>query len=84
MKINLLATSAAVVLLTAGVASAQSTAATDQSGGYPEAAMPAEEDEGMDLGWIGLLGLVGLLGLRKRSTEHVRTHNDTSTGTSHR
>lgn len=31
------------------------------------------DDDGIDLGWLGLLGLAGLLGLRRRDTEAIRT-----------
>jgi hypothetical protein len=34
------------------------------------------DDDGMDLGWIGLLGLAGLLGLRRR--DNVDTYNTTT------
>lgn len=30
------------------------------------------DDDGPDLGWIGLLGLAGLLGLRRRRADDVR------------
>lgn len=30
-----------------------------------------EDDDDMDLGWLGLLGLAGLLGLRRRHVTHV-------------
>lgn len=33
--------------------------------------VPVEnDDDGMDLGWLGLLGLAGLLGLRRRDGHH--------------
>ena len=41
---------------------------TVQSGGQ---VAPADDDDGMDLGWLGLLGLAGLLGLRRRDHDHV-------------
>ena len=31
------------------------------------------DDDGVDLGWIGLLGLAGLLGLKRRESDTVRT-----------
>jgi MYXO-CTERM domain-containing protein len=34
------------------------------------------DDDGMDLGWLGLLGLAGLFGLRRRDDRH---HTDTTT-----
>ncbi len=40
-----------------------------QSGG--QVAAVDDDDDGMDLGWIGLLGLAGLLGLRRREPDHV-------------
>ena len=30
------------------------------------------EDEGFDLGWLGLIGLAGLLGLRRRDDDRGR------------
>ncbi len=41
-----------------------------QSGG--QVAPADDDDDGMDLGWIGLLGLAGLLGLRRRDHDHVQ------------
>ncbi len=40
------------------------------------------EDDGMDLGWIGLLGLAGLLGLRRREPTVTRVDRvDTAAST---
>lgn len=39
--------------------------------------MNDNDDDGMDMGWIGLLGLAGLLGLRKRDNVDIR-HTPTS------
>jgi MYXO-CTERM domain-containing protein len=35
------------------------------------------DDDGFDMGWLGLLGLAGLLGLRRR--DNVVHHTDTTT-----
>ena len=43
--------------------------------------VPADDDGGFDMGWLGLLGLAGLLGLRKKDEVHV-TRVDTTTGPS--
>ena len=43
--------------------------------------VPADDDGGFDMGWLGLLGLAGLLGLRKKDDVHV-TRVDTTTGPS--
>ena len=52
---------------------AQTTGDTGQTLGQSSGQVaPAEDDDdGMDLGWIGLLGLAGLLGLRRREPDHV-------------
>jgi len=71
------AAAAAVLAISAGSALAQNTTpGADSAAAYPDSAVApvVEEDEGMDLGWIGLLGLAGLLGLRKRRVETVRSH----------
>ena len=41
--------------------------------------VPADDDGGFDMGWLGLLGLAGLLGLRKKDDVHV-TRVDSTTG----
>jgi hypothetical protein len=53
---------------------AQTTGDTGQMRGQSGGQMtPADDDDdGMDLGWIGLLGLAGLLGLRRRDHDHVQ------------
>lgn len=52
---------------------AQATGDTGQMTGQSrgQVATTADDDDGMDLGWIGLLGLAGLLGLRRRDPDHV-------------
>lgn len=37
------------------------------------------DDDGMDLGWLGLLGLAGLLGLRRRDNTDYSTTRRTTT-----
>ena len=37
-----------------------------------------QDDDGPDMGWLGLLGLAGLLGLKKRNPE---VHRDTAART---
>lgn len=41
--------------------------------------MATREDDGPDMGWIGLLGLAGLLGLRRRRHHDDMDHRRTST-----
>lgn len=69
MHTKILATVAATLLLAAGAATAQ-TPSPDATGPYTDTtvapAVPVEDNDGMDWGWIGLLGLAGLFGLRKR------------------
>ena len=44
----------------------------------PAATQPDRaDDDGFDMGWIGLAGLLGLLGLMKRDRHH--THHDQGT-----
>ena len=61
----------ALVSFVAAPATAQDTGTT--TGMYEE-----RDDDGMDLGWLGLIGLAGLLGLKRR--EPV-TNRDTATRT---
>ncbi|HYG65597.1 MAG TPA: WGxxGxxG family protein [Thermoanaerobaculia bacterium] len=64
-------------LLTLGLAPAYAQTADD--GTYAT----QTEDDGPDLGWIGLLGLAGLLGLRKREPVYrdtTRTATNPTTG----
>jgi hypothetical protein len=69
----------------AGVGSATSAAAQDQS------TVPADrhdDDNGFDKGWLGLIGLAGLLGLKRRDEHDVSqrdaTRNDASRGSATR
>ncbi|HJQ81369.1 MAG TPA: WGxxGxxG family protein [Lacipirellulaceae bacterium] len=39
-------------------------------------AVETEDDDGPDLGWLGLIGLLGLAGLMRRDRD-VHTHRDT-------
>lgn len=55
----------ALTLLTVGVPVA--LAATDTS--TTETAAAPEQDDGFNLGWLGLLGLPGLLGLLRRDND---------------
>lgn len=55
----------ALTLLTVGVPVA--FAATDTT--TTETAAAPEQDEGFDVGWLGLLGLIGLAGLRGRNND---------------
>jgi MYXO-CTERM domain-containing protein len=54
-------------------AMAQETGTGTTTGTYTE-----QDDDGPDMGWLGLLGLAGLLGLKKRNPEPYR---DTATRT---
>jgi hypothetical protein len=54
--------------------SATAQTGTEDTGGYARTA----DDDGPDLGWIGLLGLAGLLGLRRREV-----HRDVSRPATH-
>lgn len=38
----------------------------------PDVTTRTADDDGMDLGWLGLIGLAGLLGLRRR--DDTRSH----------
>ena len=88
MRSNLLRTTLAGSLFLAclaGVGSATSAAAQDQS------TVPADrrnDDNGFDKGWLGLIGLAGLLGLKRRDEHDVSqrdaTRNDASRGTATR
>ena len=72
------ATLALSLLATAGVerSFAQDTARVGSS------TQADTEDDGMDLGWIGLLGLAGLLGLRRREATVTRVDRvDTTAST---
>lgn len=70
----------ALSLLATG-AGAQGTAApATGTQGDVQTTDDANDEGGMDMGWLGLLGLAGLLGLRKKDDHHV-TRVDTTTGT---
>lgn len=70
-----------LILLAAFVAVPVTAQETDTTAGAYE----TREDDGMDLGWVGLLGLAGLLGLKRRNPEPYRdTTRATTTGTATR
>jgi hypothetical protein len=61
-----------VLLVGAGaVVTAQPAADQPATGTNESRAFGGDDDDGMDLGWIGLLGLAGLLGLRGRATDRT-------------
>lgn len=65
-----------VLLLGLGLSPSLYAQAQDQGGATGGTAYgdTARDDDGPDLGWIGLLGLAGLLGLRRREVHRdVRT-----------
>ena len=53
--------------------------AQDTSYRATQTQMDEDNDNGTDLGWVGLLGLAGLLGLRRRDTVRRVDHVDTTT-----
>jgi MYXO-CTERM domain-containing protein len=57
-----------------GAALAQTTATATDPAYQPTTV--EHEDDGPDLGWLGLLGLAGLLGLRRKTDDH---HDATTT-----
>ena len=61
-----------------GVATTTPQAARAQTDTGAAVRVDRDDDDGMDLGWIGLLGLAGLLGLRRRETTVV--HRDVPPG----
>jgi hypothetical protein len=63
LSLSLLATAAVTPAI------AQDAGAGTQGGASTQT--ENNNDDGMDLGWIGLLGLAGLLGLRKREPVRV-------------
>jgi MYXO-CTERM domain-containing protein len=57
-----------------GVSAYAQESGTGGTGGTAYGDTARTDDDGMDLGWIGLLGLGGLLGLRRREVHRdVRT-----------
>jgi MYXO-CTERM domain-containing protein len=68
-----------VFLLMLALVSFVAAPATAQETGTTTGTTYAEtDDDGPDMGWLGLIGLAGLLGLKRR--EPV-THRDTATRT---
>jgi hypothetical protein len=65
MKANPFHGSLLAVALLAGTATCALAQSTDTTAGQTTAAVD-HDDDGFDLGWIGLLGLLGLAGLRRR------------------
>ena len=35
-----------------------------------------DDDDGFDMGWLGLLGLAGLLGLKRKDNDHLNNNNN--------
>ena len=58
-------------------ATSQAQATTDPNTGTTTQTDDGTNDDGFDMGWLGLLGLAGLLGLRKPA--HTTVHRDTTT-----
>ena len=73
-----LAAAAAILLFTCAAPAVAQTSAEPATA--PVATTVDDEDEGFDLGWLGLLGLAGLLGLRRKADVHVRSPD----GSTHR
>jgi len=72
----MLGTAAVAALGMATPTIAQAQATTDPATGAVVQTDDATDDDGFDMGWLGLLGLAGLLGLRKPA--HT-VHRDTTT-----
>jgi hypothetical protein len=63
----------ASVATTRFTAAAAPTYAQDATTAAPAPAYEEQDDDGFDLGWLGLIGLAGLLGLRRKRDDGVRT-----------
>lgn len=71
---------ALALLMTASFGSVMMAQAQPAPADNPPATTDVDrrDDDGMDLGWIGLLGLAGLLGLKRREPNAVRTTHTAS------
>jgi MYXO-CTERM domain-containing protein len=68
----------AAFLLMLGLVSFVAVPVTAQETDTTAGTYAERDDDGPDMGWLGLLGLAGLLGLKKRNPEPYR---DTATRT---
>ncbi|WP_306304385.1 WGxxGxxG family protein [Aureimonas sp. AU4] len=67
---------ATLLLAQVSIASAQTTSPATTTTNTTRAAAP--DDNGFDMGWLGLLGLVGLAGLRRQKVHAVDTARRTN------